>query len=174
MVALTSLVACRQASDSTSGELDYSHVVDVSLYGWGPADTLFFPVEVTWPAHVRTPLRQGLPYDVHCSVRMEGGYRLSDVPMCLIVQQTDTLEDGHTHVIHNLLRQEIAPVVRDSLGLAFGSSWGSLIDYQTQLDGLTLQFDSVGTYRMLLIPRTGELPAISGISAIGLHLYRRP
>lgn len=94
--------------------------------------------------------------------------------MQLIVQQTDTLgQGGQERVTRNLLRKNIAPKVRDAEGRPLGSGWGSLISHEAQLDSLTLLFDSIGTYRMLLMPRTGELPALCGIASIGIQMERR-
>lgn len=91
--------------------------------------------------------------------------------MQFIIQQTDTT-GGHEHIVRNVLRQRIAPAVRDTLGQPLGPSWGSLIDYEDYIDELTVEFDSTGTYRMLLIPETQHLSSFVGLSAIGITLSK--
>lgn len=171
MVALTSLSACSLPTHDPSLVTDYNHVADVTLSGWTERDTLFFPIEVTSPAHIRTPLQVGTLYRLGCSIRMASSYALCDVPMLLVVQQIDTVS-GHTRLVRNLMREEIAPQVRDSEGRPVGNTWGSFIDHESRLDPLTIQFDTAGTYRMLLTPRTGPASSFSGLSAIGLQLHR--
>jgi len=102
---------------------------------------------------------------------MSTEFPFTRVPMQLIIQQTDTTE-GHEYIVRNIFRQNIAPAVRDTLGHPLGSSWGSLIDYENYIDGLTIRFDSVGTYRMMLIPETQGLSGFVGLSAIGITLSR--
>lgn len=171
MVALTSLSACSLPTHDSGSVTDYNHVADVTLSGWTESDTLFFPIEVTNPTHIRTPLQIGTTYRLGCSIRMASSYALNDVPMLLVVQQTDTVS-GHTRIVRNLMREEIAPQVRDAEGRPMGNTWGSLIDYESRLDQLTIRFDTAGTYRMLLTPRTGPTSSFSGLSAIGLQLHR--
>lgn len=168
-MALASLTACSSSQEPTP---DYNTVVDIPILGWSASDTLFFPIQVTSPATIRTPLQVGLPYHVNYSIRMTAGFELDRVPMHLILQQTDTAEGGHTRIIRNVLRQDIAPAVRDSLGKPLGNTWGSLIDYESPLNEVSLKFDSAGTYRLMLIPETGSLNSFSGLSAMGLTFYR--
>lgn len=169
-MALASLTAC---SNSQGVSPDYNTVVDIPILGWSASDTLFFPIQVTSPATIRTPLQVGKPYMVDYSIRMTSGFELDRVPMHLILQQTDTAEGGYTRIIRNVLRQDIAPAVRDSIGKPLGNTWGSLIDYESHLNDLTLRFDSTGTYRLMLIPATGSIDCFTGLSAIGLTFYRQ-
>ena len=162
--------ACSDQEDGT--EPEYNRVVNVSLLGWGASDTLFFPIHVTNSTTIRTPIEQGIPYLVGYSIRMSADYHFTRVPMQFIIQQTDTA-GGHEHIVRNVLRQRIAPAVRDTLGQPLGPSWGSLIDYDDYIDDLTVQFDSVGTYRMLLIPETQQLSSFVGLSAIGITLSKK-
>jgi hypothetical protein len=106
------------------------------------------------------------------SIRMSADYHFTRVPMQFIIQQTDTIE-GHEYIVRNILRQNIAPAVRDTLGKPLGPTWGSLIDYDNYIDGITIRFDSVGTYRMMLIPETQGLSSFIGLSAIGITLSRQ-
>lgn len=162
--------ACNVRSDGT--EPVYYEVVNVPLLGWTPNDTLFFPVHVTNPTTIRTPIEQGRPYQMGYSIRMSADYHFTRVPMQFIIQQTDTIE-GHEYIVRNILRQNIAPAVRDTLGKPLGPTWGSLIDYDNYIDGITIRFDSVGTYRMMLIPETQGLSSFIGLSAIGITLSRQ-
>ncbi len=171
MLTLTIIMAsaCKGNEDGT--EPIYCRVVNVPLREWSASDTLFFPVQVTYPTTLRTPIVQGLTYQVRYNIRMSANYKFTRVPMQFIVQQTDTT-GGHEHIVRNVLRQNIAPAVRDTLGHPLGPSWGSLIDYENVIDGLTLRFDSLGTYRMMLIPETKGLSGFDGISAVGISLTR--
>lgn len=162
--------ACQSNTDAT--EPDYNLVIDVPMFGWKVADTLFFPIQITSPSTIRTPILQGMPYQLGYSIRMSADYRFTRVPMQLIVQQTDTT-GGHEHIVRNVLRQHIAPAVRDTLGHPLGPSWGSLIDYDNYINNLTIRFDSVGTYRMILIPDTRDVSGLVGLSAIGLTLSKQ-
>ncbi len=150
----------------------YNKIVNVPLLGWKQNDTLFYPVHVTEPTTIRTPIVKGHPYQMGYSIRMSSEYHFTRVPMQLIIQQTDTA-GGHEFIVRNILRQNIAPAVRDTLGQPLGPTWGSLIDYQNYIDGITVRFDSVGTYRMMLIPETQGLSSFIGLSAIGITLSRQ-
>jgi len=161
--------ACQSSEDGT--EPVYSEVVNVPLLGWDANDTLFYPVHVTNPTTIRTPIVQGLTYQVGYNIRMSADYRFTRVPMQFIIQQTDT-SGGHEYIVRNVLRQNIAPAVRDTLGHPLGPTWGSLIDYENYIESLTIRFDSLGTYRMMLIPETQGLSSFTGISAIGISLSR--
>ena len=172
MVWVTAMVltACQNRPDATVP--DYNEVLDVSIFGWKDADTLFFPLQITFPSTIRTPIQQGIPYIMGYSVRMSADYHYARVPMQLIIQQTDTT-GGREHIVRNILRQHIAPAVRDTLGRPLGPSWGSLIDYDGFIDGITIRFDSLGTYRMMLIPDTKDMHGFTGLSAIGLSLSKQ-
>ena len=52
-------------------------------------------------------------------------------------------------------------------------SWGSLIDYDGFIDDISIQFDSLGSYRMMLIPDTKDMHGFTGLSAIGLSLSKQ-
>lgn len=169
-VAALMVSACQNNTDGT--EPDYNVVIDVPMLGWKVADTLFFPIQITSPSTIRTPLLQGIPYQLGYSIRMSADYRYARVPMHLIIQQTDTT-GGHEHIVRNVLRQHIAPAVRDTLGHPLGPSWGSLIDYDNYINDLTIRFDSVGSYRIMLIPDTRDASGFVGLSAIGLTLSKQ-
>lgn len=170
MVALASLTAC--SSELLSPSADYDTVVDVNMLAWASNDTLFFPVEVPETPSAQNLLKHDHTYRLRCSVRMSADYRLESLPMQLIVQQTDTLSSGHSHVVRNLLRENVSTRVRDKQGMVLGDTWGSLTTHEEMLQDVTLRFDSVGSYRMLLVPRTNGLAAFKGISAIGLSLVK--
>ena len=170
-VAILSLEAC---SRSAADAIDYNTAQDTPVFGWKSTDTLYYPIQVTSPASIRTPIEVGIPYHIICGIRMAASFDMMRVPMMLIVQQTDTLE-GHTVIVRNLLRQPIAPAVRDSVGRPLGSHWGSYIDHEASLPAdLTLRFDSIGNYRMMLTPIIPGLPSLQGISSVSLSLRRSP
>ena len=169
-MAMLAASACQSSAEPTDPA--YSAVADVPLLGWKAADTLFFPVVITSPVTIRTPLVQGQPYLMGYTIRMSARYPLTRVPMQFVIQQTDTT-GGHEHIVRNVLREHIAPAVRDTLGRPLGPSWGSLIDYDGFIDGLTIRFDSLGTYRMMLIPDTKDANGFPGLSAIGITLSRQ-
>lgn len=172
-VAAISLTACsNHSSDDASPETDYNTVCDVDINGWNENDSLIYPIIVTSPASIRYPLQVGLPYTMRYGIRITTRYPYTSVPMMLVVQQTDTVEGGHEHVVRNILRQEINPAVRDSLGHPLGGSWGSFIDYEAPLPDIALRFDTVGTYRMMLTPLTGNGAQLQGIASVGLLLVR--
>lgn len=176
-VAMLSLAACSHPDPHalTADEADYSAVCDVALKGWGTADSLIFAVQVTPEPTLRTPLHVGRDYDVYYSVRIAPQYRFTTVPMQFIVQQLDTLQGGHQHVVHNLLRQVVNPAVRDSLGRPLGPTWGSFIDYEAPLpEDVTVRFDSAGTYRMVLTPLLPDQTVLRHVASVGLslHLHR--
>lgn len=101
---------------------------------------------------------------------MTSDYPFTTVPMTLIIQQTDTTAQGGERVKRNFLRQHIEPAVRTPEGRPLGSSWGSLIQHEVQLDSLSLRFDSAGHYRMLLIPAIQGEVTLRGITSVGLSL----
>lgn len=174
VVMASSLTACSSLSSEASGrEPHYNTVNDVPILGWTETDTLLYPVLLTTPPTLRTPLVSGRSYDVYCSVRMTPGYAYQNVPMQLIVQQTDTVGTGYEHVVYNMLRQDIDVLVRDSLSRPLGTTWGSLIDYEARVPNLTLRFDSAGTYRMMLIPHLDRQTPLQGIASVGIALYPR-
>ena len=168
LTLLASLTAC--SSDGPYTAADYDTVIDVPVLSWMPTDTLLYPIVISSEATRYNPLRQGATYRLRCSVRMTAGFELTQVPMQFIVQQTDTAEGGHLRVLRNVCRHDIAPHVRDKRGQPLGSTWGSLICHEEVLPDVSLRFDSVGTYRMMLIPETSGLASFRGISAIGLSL----
>lgn len=172
MVAVASLItACSPSNDADGATVDYNTVCDVDISGWNENDSLIFPIQVNSPSSLRFPLQVGIPYQLRYCIRMTPKYPYTSVPMQLIVQQTDTIAEGQYHVIRNILRQEINPAVRDSLGHPLGGTWGSLIDYEGQISDVTLRFDTLGTYRMILTPITGGSP-FSGLASVGLLLTR--
>ena len=174
LVMAISLTACSSHSSEAQAEvIDYNSVCDVNISGWHEADSLIYPIIVTSPASIRYPLQVGLPYTLSYNIRITPRFGFASVPMLLMVQQTDTLPGGHLHVVRNILRQEINPAVRDSVGRPLGGTWGSLIDYEAPLSDVTLRFDSVGTYRMILTPLPGSNSQLSGIASVGLLLTRR-
>lgn len=162
--------ACQRGADED--DLAYYRTASVPTLGWTNSDTLFFPIRITQPTTLRTPLVQGHQYQMGYSVRMSSSYPLTRVPMQLVVQQTDTAGTGREYVVRNVLRRHIAPVVRDTLGHPLGPSWGSLIDYEGYIDDVTIQFDSLGTYRMMLIPALQGRSRLTGLSAIGIMLFK--
>lgn len=164
------LVSCIHQDDEASSRNVYDLCVSVPANGWSSQDTLFFPVDITASPAVRTPILRQTDYPVSCSIRMTDSYPYRSLPMMLIVQQTDTVGSSHgeQRVKRNLLRRSIAPMLRDEDGRPLGDSWGSLIQYECPLDSLTLSFDSVGTYRMLIIPSTSGDAQLHGIVSIGL------
>lgn len=171
VVAAISLTACSSPNPDVASPIGFNSSCDVDLKGWNPTDSLVFPILVTNPPTLRNPIHAGQCYSMLCNIRIAPEYPYTTVPMHLIVQQTDTLSGGHQHVVRNLLRQEINPAVRDSLGHPLGATWGSLIDYEAPLSGdISLKFDSAGTYRMILIPLTPDQSSLSGISSVGLTL----
>ena len=172
MVAATTMMlnACQNNEDGTDPA--YDKVIDVPILGWKAADTLFFPLQITDPTTIRTPILQGIPYTMGYSVRMSADFHYTRVPMQLIIQQTDTT-GGCEHIVRNVLRRHIAPAVRDTLGRPLGPSWGSLIDYDGFIDDISIQFDSLGSYRMMLIPDTKDIHGFTGLSAIGLSLSKQ-
>ncbi|MBO4754593.1 MAG: hypothetical protein J5543_08360 [Bacteroidales bacterium] len=172
MMAMAALMmsACQSHEDGTDPA--YNVIVDVNMLGWNAGDTLFFPIHVTNPSTIRDPIVQGIPYQVGYSIRMSADYRFTRVPMQLIVQQTDTT-GGHEHIVRNVMREHIAPAVRDTLGHPLGPSWGSLIDYDNYIENLIISFDSTGTYRMMLIPDLRNVKSFVGLSAIGITLSKQ-
>lgn len=173
-VAAISLTACSTPnSDHESQTVDYNTVCDVDIDGWHEADSLIFPVLLTTPATLRQPLQVGLPYNLRYSIRITPRYPYTTVPMQLTLQQTDTVAGGHLHVVRNILRQEVNPAVRDTLGRPLGGTWGSLIDYEAPLPDISLRFDTAGTYRLILTPLTAGNTPLSGIASVGLLLTRQ-
>lgn len=171
--AVISLAACSPSNDVTQLIVDYNSVCDVSINGWHETDSLIYPIILNSPATLRYPLQVGLPYSLRYNIRITPQFGYTSVPMQLIVQQTDTVEGGRLHVVRNMLRQEINPAVRDSVGRPLGGTWGSLIDYEASLPDVTLRFDTVGNYRMILTPLTTGSTPFSGIASVGLLLTRR-
>lgn len=166
-MAMLSLSACAPSSpEPTAGEVHYSLSADVDLHGWAATDTLFYPIAVCEPRDVRTPLVPQHTYRSACCIRTDASCRLTHIPMQLVLQQVD--DQGA--VLRNVLRTEIAPQVRDDRGYMLGESWGSLYQYECDLPDLTLRFDSLGTYRLLLNPAIGSQAALEGIASIGLSL----
>lgn len=170
MLLMLSLNACSNESGDKSLGFDFS--VDVPSRGWTAQDTLFYPIHITEQPEVRTPLLRDVDYDVFASIRMSSAYKFCNVPMTMLLQQTDTT-GGMTHVVRNLLRQEISPIVRNDEGRELGANWGSLTQHEVQLDSISMRFDSIGTYRILLIPTTQEINALDGIFSVGLSLRQR-
>lgn len=173
MVA-AALLAINFLSCNTNGgqtaKVSYDHSVDVPSREWRAQDTLFFPITISDEPEVRTSIIRGTDYPVWCSIRMTSDYPFTTVPMTLIIQQTDTTAQGGERVKRNYLRQHIEPVVRTPEGRPLGSSWGSLIQHEVRLDSLSLRFDSVGHYRMLLIPAVQGEVTLCGIASVGLSL----
>lgn len=173
-MVLASLTACSQPDPRalTTDEADYNAVCDVDVRGWGVDDSLVYPVLVTPEPTLRTPLHAGRNYRVYYNVRIAPQYGYTTVPMQLVVQQVDTLQGGHQHVVHNLLRQSVNPAVRDSLGRPLGPTWGSYIDYEAPMpEGLVVRFDSAGTYRMILTPLLPDQTALRHVASVGLSLH---
>lgn len=171
MLAISAWCAC---SDRPATLTDYDQSVDVPCQNWRNEDTLFFPITVTDTPEIRTPLLLATDYHMDCCVRMGANYKYANVPMQLILQQTDTTSASavQRHVIRNLLRQEIAPTVRNAQGQELGSTWGSLIQYEGRIEDVTIRFDTAGTYQMLLIPAIDGATSLEGIHSIGLSLTR--
>lgn len=159
-------------SEPTVAETAYDYTVDVPCRGWTYNDTLFFPISVSENPEIRTPLQRSTNYQLGCALRISSDYQYANVPMLLILQKTDTTNclGKRPLVIQNLLRQEIVPQVRDNAGRELGNTWGSLIQHETVIDSLSIRFDSVGTYQMLLIPQSGEISSIDGVHSVGLSL----
>lgn len=170
VAAMVSLSAC--SSNDAGPRTDYDKALNVPIMGWAGGDTLLYTLHVTQPATLQHPLQVGIPYHMRCSIRMTSGFGLTHVPLQLSVQQTDTVAGGHTHVVRNLLRCDVAPQVRDSLGRPLGATWGSLITHEQMLDDISLRFDSAGTYRIIVTPQAEGAQSFYGLSAIGLSLVR--
>lgn len=169
-----SLSAC--TSSPTDAELtDYDLSVDVPCQRWTSTDTLFFPIDVTDAPLHRTPLLREASYRVRCNIRISADCKLTNVPMNLLLQQTDTLgsPDRLPQVTRNLLRSVVCPAVRNADGRELGSTWGSLIQHEVPIDSLTMKFDSAGTYRILLIPAIEGPQGIEGVHSVGLALVRQ-
>lgn len=172
-VLLISLTACSNPSNQLlSTDADYNTTCDVNITGWGETDSLIFPLVVTTPATIRTPIQLERNYRLCYGIRITSQYPYTTVPMQLSLQQTDTQTDGQEHVIRNLVRTDIHPAVRDSLGKPLGSTWGSLIDYEALIPDLSLRFDSAGTYRIILTPHTDGAAPLKGISSVGISLVK--
>lgn len=176
-----SLSSCTQRQDASTHPTDYDYSCDVPLSGWRSQDTLFYPITVCDAPERRHPLLLGTTYDVWCSVRMAASYPYDGIPMTLIVQQLKEVEhhaDSLTtyttlEVSRNLLRQDIHTEVRTATGQPIGDTWGSLISCEAPVEDLSLRFDSAGSYRLLILPKTPSGLSLSGLSAIGLTLHRQ-
>lgn len=166
-MTMLSLTACAPSSpEPAAGEVHYDLSADVDLQGWAATDTLFYPITISAVRDVRTPLVAQHAYRSACCIRTDASCRLTHIPMQLVLQQVD--EQGA--VLRNVLRTEIAAPVRDDRGYMLGESWGSLYQYECDLPDLTLRFDSVGTYRLLLNPAIGSQAVIEGVASIGVSL----
>ena len=172
---VTALLTLELAScaDASEADTDYDVVTDVPVMGWTEADTLCFAVQVAESVrHTPVPLR-GIDYRLRCSVRIQPDYAFAEVPMLLIVQQTDTAGLGQgTRVVRNLMRRNISVRVRDAAGHPLGPTWGSMAQHEEMIDSLTLRFDTTGSYRLLLLPRAYNHTSLPGITAIGISLNR--
>lgn len=165
--ALTSLSSCSSPNEPHTAVYDYS--VDVLQSGWTSADTLFYDLQLTDPATIKNPIVPRRTYQLSMSVRFDATFPFTTLPMHMLVQQTDTA-GGYLHPIRNLLRRDLAPLMRDSIGQPIGHSWGSLVTQTIPLPDLTLRFDSAGTYRILITPHTGSHRSIPGIASVGVRL----
>ncbi len=166
-IALTGLSACSSPNEPHTAVYDYS--VDVPQSGWTSADTLFYDLLLTQPATIKNPIVPRRTYQLSMSVRFDASFPFTALPLQLLVQQTDTM-GGYLHPVRNLLRRDLAPQLRDSLGQPIGHTWGSLITQSIPLPDLTLRFDSAGTYRLLITPQTGSHRSIPGIASVGVRL----
>lgn len=168
------LTSCVSEADQEAQTV-YDHSCDVSTHGWTSQDTLFYPVLITEMPELRTPIKYGRQCDLWCNIRTEADFPYTNIPMTLIVQQTDTTGSGNgtSHVIRNLLRHDLTLTVCNEDGRHLGDSWGSLVQLETKLDGLTVCFDTTGTYRMLLIPNLHNKVSLPGITSIGLTLRQK-
>ncbi len=164
-IILTSQTAC--SPSEPDAVLDNS--VDVRLDGWASTDTLFYPFTVADPATVTSPLLLHHQYRMKLSIRHSSEYPLLNVPFRLLLQQTDTV-GGYLHPIKNLLHLDLAPEVRDTTGMPIGTYWGSLYTIENTLPEHSFRFDSVGSYRFLIIPEIGGQKKIPGIASIGIRL----
>ena len=163
---LINLSACSQSRQHTV----YNTSVDVPLDGWASTDTLFYHLTVSDSATIKYPIGLHQDYQLRVSIRYASHFPLLSVPMLLTLQQTDTT-GGYERPVRNLMRQQLQPMVRDTLGLPLGNTWGSLISMEEATD-LTVRFDTSGCYRILLTPQFGYQRSLPGIASIGLQLCR--
>ena len=164
-----SLAACT----GEGSDIRYDHSADVPSRGWTTSDTLFFPITISPTPDTRSPLYVDTDYRLACSIRMDASYAYTSLPLMLILQQTDTIgsPDGSPYVSRNLLRHALTIPLRDDRGYPVSSSWGSLFQHEVPIDSLTLRFDTVGTYRMLVFPATHSNARLDGITSVGLSLH---
>ena len=176
VLLMAGLTACSSDEGDATEEasIGYDHSADVPMLGWSFSDTLFFPLTVLAEPELRSPIVIGADYSLWCSVRHDASYSYQQLPLTFVVQQTDTTGtlNGTSRVVRNMLRRQMTLPIRRPDGHPLGTSWGSLIQYETEADSLTLRFDSAGTYRMLLIPDVPASQPLKGVASVGLTLRR--
>lgn len=149
----------------------YNTSVDVPLFHWTSADTLFYPISVAEESNIKHPIRTSTDYHVRLSVRHSSRFPLTHLPALICLQQTDTVL-GHYILAKRLMQKPISPQIRNDQGQPLGSGWGSLYEYQQMLPDISVRFSKPGTYRLLIIPRfDGAEDGIDGMASVGLELY---
>lgn len=168
IIATISLSACQS---NNSHAVVYNTSVDVPLYHWTSADTLFYPLAIAEEPNAKQPIQLNKDYHVRLNLRHNLDFPLTSIPANFCLQQTDTVQ-GQTRISRRIMLTRIEPKVRDDRGLPLGDGWGSLYEYQQPLDNLTIRFDKAGTYRFIIIPDfRGAADGLNGMASIGIELY---